>query len=423
MKVHVSHGNSRVELPDAVAENAMVLRPNIPRNNSSAGAVTGRFQRAMLSPVAGPRLKDAARGGKRACVVVSDKTRRYGVDIWLSALIDELNAAGIPDEAVTVLFATGAHEQHDFAERAAIVGPEVAVRVRMVDHDCDAEDDLVPLGTTKAGTPVRINRIIVESDVVVTTGAVMPHYYAGFSGGRKSIVPGVAARDTIFANHSLNLAMCGGTEKRARTVVLEGNPVHEDLLEAASFVDVTFSVQAVCDASGNPAAFFTGGQSQAHSAACSLAAQWYCVSLDRPLPWVVASCGGFPKDINLYQSHKSLDNAFRAVGRGGTIFLIAKCRDGLGPEGFASWFNYPDTAAVEEKLREKFEVMGHTALRTMEKVRAARVFLMSDLPETIVMRMGMIPVWDLADIPRAINVRAARGAVMPHASLTVPLMS
>ncbi|MFA6448696.1 MAG: nickel-dependent lactate racemase [bacterium] len=418
----VRYGKSLIEIPDTAARRAQRLKPGSPETDYSRTDIISRFRRALDSPDSGPPFRDVVAGRQSARIVVSDKTRRYGADIWLSALLDELNACGVADDGITVLFALGMHEAQTAEERAGIVGAEAAGRVRLVDHDCDNAAELVSLGRTAAGTPVAVNKLAAEADLLIVTGVVMPHYYAGFTGGRKSIVPGLAARETVLANHSLNLAPGGGTHPLARTASLAGNPIHEDLLDALGRVRVDFAIQVIADGQSRPAAFFTGGIAASHEAACRRAARWFCVPIPARAPWVIASCGGYPKDINFYQSHKSLDNAFRAVAPGGTIILVTACSEGIGPDGFAKWFEEESTAEIESKLRMQYSVMGHTALRTLEKTGAARVFLLSEMPETFALKMGMTPLAGPGEIEKAVGALGGEGLILPQAALTVPTL-
>jgi lactate racemase len=423
MYIRVRSGNTYIGIPDSVAHRARTLEPGFPEISYSDTGIRSRFIAALARPVAGPQLGDIAAGKRSACIVVSDKTRRYGADVWLPALLDALNTAGVSDGQITVLFALGMHPAHTAAERAEIAGAEAAFRVRFVDHNCDDPAGLATLGRTAAGTPVAVNRLAAEAELLIVTGGVMPHYYAGFTGGRKSVVPGLAARETVLANHSLNLASGGGTHPRARTASLDGNPIHEDLLDALRFVRVDFAIQVIADGSGRPAEFFTGDIAAAHEAACRRAADWFCIPVAARTPWVVASCGGHPKDINFYQSHKSLDNSFRAVAPGGAIIMIAACPEGIGPEGFAKWFDGESPDVMELKLRLQYSVMGHTALRTLEKTRAARVWLLSEIPERLVLKMGMTPLAGPGEIEKIVGSLDGDGLILPQAALTVPMIT
>jgi len=419
MNISVRYGKGKITLPEAAVCRARLLEPNFPKIDYTDEEIKARFLRALETPVCGPSLRQAACGKRSACIVVSDKTRRYGAEIWLMPLLDELNSAGVCDDNITILFATGMHAVHTDMDRVALVGPDAAERVRLIDHNCDS-GSFVMLGTTPAGTPVRINRMAAEAELLIVTGAVTPHYYAGFSGGRKSIVPGLASRETIVANHRLNLGPGSGTHPRARTAVLDGNPINEDLLDALRFICVDYAVQVIPDGFSRPAEFFTGDIVAAHDAACRRAAEWFCAPLPERLPWAIASCGGYPKDISFYQAHKSLDNAFRAVLPGGVIILMALCPEGLGPEGFEKWFYEGTPEAIEARLRENYSVMGHTALRTLEKTRAARVYLRSDLPEAMVYKMGMKPVYGPPEIERVLGEVEGEGYIIPQAAITVP---
>lgn len=421
MDISLRYGKSTVPLPGAAFGRTKTLAPALPEICYDEKNAAADFLRALDEPVAGPPLTEVAERRKNACIVVSDKTRRYGADVWLAPLLDRLNAAGIADGDVTVLFATGMHAGHTPEERAELAGA-AAARVRLVDHDCDAADSLVSLGRTTVGTPVAVNRLAAEADLLIVTGAVAPHYYAGFTGGRKGVVPGIAARETVLANHGLNLAPGGGTDPRARAAVLDGNPIHEDMLDALALVRVDFAVQVITDGDSRPLEFYAGEIRAAHEAACRAAERYYCVRIPAPAQWVLASCGGHPKDLNFYQSHKSLDNAYRAVAPGGAIILFTECAEGIGSDEFAKWFAEESEAAIEAKLREGYSVPGHTALRALEKARSVRVYVRSQLDEIAVMKMGMMPMRDTDKINDVISHLPGEGCLMPHAAVTVPIL-
>jgi len=422
MLKNLKYGNGYIELSAGIPSPAKIITTSSFISPIKSDDIIPSFRKSLLQPASGPPLGETIIPGAPLCIVVSDRTRRYGAEIWLSALVEECIGLGVPDDLVTVLLATGTHGPHSDTEKENVVGPEVFSRVRVADHDCDDVAGMTELGTTPAGTPVSINSIAADAPNLVTTGIVMPHYYAGFTGGRKSILPGIASRRTIFANHSLNLAPGGGTHPGARTMVLDGNPVHEDMSSVLDMVEVSFSISVVTAEDGTPAAFFTGGLPGAHIEACRAARGWMGFNAAEPFDWIIASAGGHPKDLNFYQSHKALDNAFRAVRPGGTIILAAMCSEGIGPEGFLDWFEIGDRNEIESRLRAEYIVMGHTALRTLEKTSGCRVLLLSELPADHVEKMGMTPVSSIDEAALHLD-SASRGAIIPDAASVVPVIT
>lgn len=409
---------SFIDIPEKFVATARTLSPRVPPAMSDENEIQREFFSALNNPAGGLMIKDAIKPGGSTVVIVSDKTRKYGLKSWLPALLNTLNECGVPDEGITILTATGAHSGHTSAEIEALLGCEIAGRAKIVDHDCDSSP-MTNLGRTSRGTPVLINSIAAEADNLITTGVVMPHYYAGFTGGRKSLLPGVAARESIFTNHGLNLAPGGGTCAEARTMSLAGNPIHEDMAEAAGMLRVACSINVVMG-DGAPAAFFCGDIALAHAAACEKAVDWMGVPIRERAAWTIASCGGYPKDISMYQSHKSLDNSFMATRPGGALILATGCADGFGPDGFENWFDLGSAAAIEKKLREKYEVMGHTALRILSKTAAVKTILVSSLPDELVIKMGMSPAATLEEALENID-HSEPGIIIPEAATTVPV--
>lgn len=334
------------------------------------------FINALRNPISSKALREVCGPGDRVALLVSDVTRSYSAHVFLPWLLNELNEAGVPDEDIFAVFARGAHRPHTREEQLRILGRETAERISCMDHDCRNMEEHVYMGTSSRGTEVRLNKSVVEADRCILTGLIEYHYYAGFTGGRKSVLPGIASYETIQQNHRL-LFNPGATTGR-----LEGNPVHEDMLEAAGMLKPDFLINIVMNAWGDVAGVFAGNYIEAHLRGCRMVEKVYGRRISGKADIVIASPGGYPKDINYYQAHKALDNAFHAVKDGGTIVLLAECREGLGHEGFRYWFKHTASGA-REKLLEEFEVVGHNAYSTLRKAEKARVILVSSLPEKL----------------------------------------
>jgi len=353
-------------------------------------------RRALAAPIGTPPLAECVRAGERVVIVTSDITRYTGSEIYLPILVEELNRIGITDADIAVVIALGIHRKQTEQEHRKILGALFG-RVAVYDHECDDPAQLVDLGTTTSGLPAQINRRVIEADRVIVTGTIGLHYFAGFGGGRKSLVPGVASRETCMATHFaiFNPPEVGGRNPQARTGNLEGNPVHQAILEAARRVEPDFLLNTVLTTDKQIARVFCGDLEEAHLAGCELAKSLYTAPLDHPAELAIVSCGGHPKDINFIQAHKALDYGVQAVRPGGTVILLAACPDGFGNATFFNWFSYEDLDVFEKALRSRYEINGQTALSTLTKARTWRVILVSTFSRDETEKMGMEKAEDL----------------------------
>lgn len=386
-----------------------VLRPATPAQLPDPGAAV---REALAAPIGSPRLADIVSPGEQVVIVTSDITRYTGSEIYLPLLVDELNRCGVNDSDITVLVGLGIHRKQTETEHHKILG-SLYGRVAVIDHDCDDPAQLAYLGRTVSGLPVEINRRVVDADRVIVTGTVSLHYFAGFGGGRKGLVPGVASRRTCMATHFaiFNPPEIGGRQPQARPAVLAGNPVHEAILAAAKMVKPDFLLNTVLTADKQIAAVFCGDLEQAHLAGCTLARELYTVSPARPADLAVVSCGGHPKDINFIQAHKALDYGVQAVKPGGTVILLAECADGFGNPTFFDWFRHQDLDEFEAALRAHYEINGQTAYATLAKARTWRVILVSGFSAVQTARMGMEKA---ADLDQALSMAYERLPATPE---------
>ena len=290
-----------------------------------------RFARPWLNPIGTPPLRKILHPGERVAVLVNDITRLVYSEVFLPILIDEMNACGIPDRDIFIVFALGLHRQQSAEEQRRIVGEEVARRIALYDHDCRHRENLVALGRTSRGNEVWINRRVYEADRVILTGEIIYHQIAGYSGGRKSLVPGVAGAETTTFNHQLIL------DPNCRPGILEGNPAHEDLMEACRMFEPDFLLNVVLSPSGGWVRVVAGHYDLAHRAGCETVDQMCRIPIDQPYDMVLASAGGFPLDIDLRQAHKGMENAARALRPGGVLVYFAECREGTGSAAIEEW--------------------------------------------------------------------------------------
>jgi nickel-dependent lactate racemase len=369
---------------------------------------------ALDRPIGGPTLDAAVRGARNVLVVVSDGSRSTGTDRYLPRLVERVTAAGVGEIAFAV--ASGLHRTPSGEDVRRILGPGLAKRHRVILHDADDDDGLVELGSTRAGTPVRVNAAVGEFDRLVLTGAAGFHYYAGFSGGRKAVVPGLAARETIVGNHLRAIRPDGRRDPRARAGRLDGNPVHRDMVEAAAMTRPAFLINAVLGPGGDVERLFCGHWRRAHEAAGRYLRKTRRILLP-PRDLVVVSAGGHPADIDLVQAHKAFEATYRALRPGGVMVLVAACPEGAGQPDFLSGFDPPSSGELATLLLTEYRVYRQTALSWRRKAEGCKLVLVSDLDAETARKVGAEPACDLTeafDIARSVLPAGAAGWVFPE---------
>jgi nickel-dependent lactate racemase len=405
-----------------------VLQPRPGEESPGRGTPAELIQEALDHPLGTAPLAALERRGGRVAIVVPDATRAAGADLVLPPLLKGLLAAGVNRDTVTILVATGIHRPVTAGELRKILGPGVADSFPVVNHQADRDAAVVTVGRSSTGTAIRLNRLLVQAELKILLGAVGLHYFAGFTGGRKAVLPGLAHRETIFANH---LKVLGGTDGLRHPAVgparLEGNPVHQEMLEAAEMAGIDFIVNTVLDDHGRVAEVFAGHLRQAHLAACERVRLTRTIDIDARRPLVVASAGGHPKDINMIQAHKAMEYAVAALEEGGVLLLAARCEEGPGHPDFFPWFAHRrDVEQMASRLRSNYQVYGQTALALTAKARRFRVGLVSGMPGETVAAMGMKPLASLEDGMDWAASQLPHGSpawLMPHAGSVLPVLA
>jgi nickel-dependent lactate racemase len=393
----LKYGRAAAPLDGSRLREATVLAGPAPEIPASPD---GLLADSLSRPIDSPPLREVLRGGGSAALVISDITRYSATEGFLPHLLRETDAAGMPRSRVTLFVARGTHRAMTGEEVAAAAGPAAGSGVRVEQSDPDG--DMERLGMTSRGTPVLVSRPLLSHDRIVLTGTIAFHYFAGFGGGRKALVPGCAARQTAMGTHFRIFRTDGpGKHPRARPGVLAGNPVHEDIVEAVSMAPPAFLLNTLLTPGKRLFDAVAGHWTKAHEEGCARYARLYRAPLPRRYPLVIASAGGYPKDINFIQSHKALDNAFRAAVPGGAIILLAECADGFGSPQFFPWFRFENPAEMERELRANYQIYGQTAHATFTKAKECRVILVSSLRPEDVERMGITPAASLEEALRA----------------------
>ncbi len=334
------------------------------------------IERALKEPVGSKKLSEIVKPEHKVAIVVDDATRPAPSHLMVPPILDELNMAGVKNENITIIFGCGTHKAVKNEEAVRLLDEAVLNRVKAISHDCKAED-LVYVGTTqKHGTKVYLNRIFAEADVKILTGDVCFHYYAGYGGGRKSVLPAVSGEETIKHNHAMLL------HPNAKTGVLEGNPIHEDMVEAAKLAKVDFILNVVTNSKGEVVKAFAGDLEQAFYEGVKVVDEMYRIPVDRKADIVVVSPGGYPADVNLFQAYKGVDSALEVVKRGGVIVLLAECSQGHGNQVFYDWMvKFSDIKAVEREIKRNFVLGGHKAYYLLKALQNHQIILVSLMPD------------------------------------------
>jgi len=347
-----------------------------PKEKPGAPDVKAEILRALNEPINSKPLSEIVKPSNRVAIVVDDVTRHVPSHLIVPPLLEKLNLLGVKDEDVTVIFGCGTHRAVKLDEARELLGEDIVNRVKTISNDCHAEDH-VYVGTTKQyGTKVFVNKAFAEADVKILTGDIEMHYYAGFGGGRKSVLPGVSGAKTIQHNHAMLL------HPQARTGILNGNPIHEDMVEAARLAKVDFILNVVINSKGEIAKAFAGDLEQAFYEGVKLVEEMCKVSIDRRADIVIVSPGGHPADVNLFQAYKAVDNVLDSVKRGGVIVLVAECPEGYGNEVFYEWMmKFKDLKSMEKEIKKRFVIGGHKAYYLLKALRKAQIILVSTMPD------------------------------------------
>ena len=390
-----------------------------PKEKQGVLDAKAEVERALKEPINSKRLIEIVKPEHQVAIVVDDATRPAPSHLMVPPLLGELNSAGVKGENITIIFGCGTHRAVTQEEAVQLLGEAVLKRVKAISHDCRAKD-LVYVGTTRTyGTKVYLNRVFAEADVKILTGDIGFHYYAGYGGGRKSVLPGVAGEETIKHNHAMLL------HPDSKTGVLNGNPIHEDMVEAARLAKVDFILNVVCNSKGDVVRAFAGDLEQAFLEGVKLVDEMYRVPVNRKADIVVVSPGGHPADVNLFQAYKGIDGALEIVKRGGVIVLVAECPEGHGYQVFYDWMvRFGDLKAVEREVKRNFVLGGHKAYYLLKALQKVQIILVSTMPDYYATNIFKLKT--ARGVNDALNEafrtvgKNAKVWVMPYGNFTLP---
>lgn len=362
MANYLKYGNDEFKVDLAEEQIKLVLEANPVQLPSSTPREL--IQNALDNPIGAERIEDIVKPDEKICIIISDSTRSWqNPGMILTVLLDRLGTVGVRDEDIVIISARGSHRAQTADELRSLVTDTIYDRIKVVDHNCTDEKNLTYLGTTSRGTPVKLNAIAVNSDHVILIGAVLHHFLAGFSGGRKSIIPGIASSDTIQANHALalNKGIGSGGNPLVKSGRLEDNPLHLDMLEGALMLNPCFILNVVVDDDYKTLKAFAGDMVKAHAEACRLVDSMNSVAIDRRYPVVIASAGGYPKDMNVYQPLKTLCHMLECTEPGGIMIMLSESREGFGStETEKQITDYDNMLDRENALRTNYSIGAHT---------------------------------------------------------------
>lgn len=414
MNITLGFGKKQLNLKVDEKNILDVLKPNPIQGDVDQ---VEEVQRALENPIGTKRLKEMVRPGEKVVIITSDVTRPMPTHVVLPSLLEELNSAGIKDEDIKVVFALGSHRKHTEEEKKRLVGEEIYSRIQCIDTDAS---DCIHMGETSNGTPVDIFREVALADRRICLGNIEYHYFAGYSGGAKAIMPGVSTRAAIQANHS-KMVM-----EDARTGELDKNPVRWDIEEAISLMPIDFILNVVLDENKRIIKAVAGHFIEAHREGCRFLDGIYKKPIKELADIVIVSPGGYPKDINMYQAQKALDNAKHAVKDGGVIIWVASCTEGFGEGVFEEWINEAESPhSLVERIQRQFQLGGHKAAAIAMVLERCDVFLVSDLDERIVRKAFLTPYRDIDKALQDAYAKLGEQAkvlIMPYGGSTLPVL-
>lgn len=377
---------------------------------------------AVRRPIGCRPLEEIVKPGDTVAFICNDPTRVANSSVFMPVLVKELNRLGVPDNNMKVVFALGTHRAMTEEEMRRELGGDVYDRLECFNSISTIDDDFEYFGTTSRGTPVKINKHLCSVDHIIMTGTIVHHYFSGYGGGRKAILPGCAAMETVRRNHSWMLEEGAGL---GRTI---GNPCYEDQMEGVALFArgrSLFLFNAILNAQHEFLKIFAGDYIQAHKEACRFVDEVYGCVIPKEADLVIASCGGYPKDINVYQMQKTMDNAACAVRRGGAVILLADCEEGSGSAKLEETFKRLKTPeAIRAELQENFQIGANKAYAVTRPQQKAKFILVTrldrDLAKSMLFTAAVDTVEEALQIARGIVGEHPSTIMMPEGSLTVP---
>jgi nickel-dependent lactate racemase len=380
---------------------------------SQARKVKDPIAFTLEHPIGSQTLRNIAQGKKSAVILISDRTRLSPSHLFLKPMIQQLQAAGLED--IKIIVALGMHRKQTPQELSELAGREIYEQFQVLNHSA-LPKDCVHIGTTSQGTPVEINRHVVEADLRIATGNIEPHRLVGMSGGVKALIPGCASSRCIEHNHSLS-------QKYDVVPGNPNNPIHQDLEEVLQFISIEYLFNVIVDHRREIIEAVSGHILLAHKEGMERAKKCFMTPVSTTYDLVVASTGGYPKDMQLYQAAKTLQNAAAVTKPGGSIILIAKCEELFGNGIFQYWVEtIQDPNEIENRLKEQFVLGAHKIEHIHAVTKKHKVYMYTDIPEPLIELLGIQPIQELQTTVDQLTLSLDRIAVLPYGAITFPEM-
>ena len=412
MKISLGYGKNTLDVEIDDCHVAAVLEPKQAEKPESEAEL---IRESLRNPIGTKGIAESFGPGDTVCIITSDITRPCPSYKMLPPLLQELEAAGVEKRDIFIVFALGAHREHTQEEIEKLVGADIAREYRCVDMD---PEDTVLVGVSSNNTPFEVFSPVVRADKRICLGNIEYHYFAGYSGGIKAIMPGVSSKNTIQANHSFMV------HEKAATGNLVGNPVRDDMEELLGMLSVEMILNVVLAPDKTILYAAAGDCIEAHRAGCAFLDGLYRCPLEKGADIVVVTPGGYPKDLNIYQAQKALDNARYAVRQGGVIIWVAACQEVYGSAVFEQWLNEADSPdALIDRVKRNFQLGGHKAAAIAMTLKKADVFMVSELDDTVAANMFVTPCRSVEEALEKARAKVGVDAeivLMPYGGSTLP---
>lgn len=392
--INLKYGSS--EIPFKYDENKFEI---LGKTESKTPLSDVEIGEKLETPIDSKPFEEIIQPNETVLIVVPDATRKIACGQVINLLVRRLIANGTMPYEINVIFATGIHREVTDEEQKEILTPFIAQRIKTFNHNARDLMQFLKLGETSAGIPIELNRKLSEYDHTILIGGVSFHYFAGFTGGRKLICPGLGSSRTISETHKLAFD-CETLDRRKGVGVgkLQGNSVHEAFIEVVEQKPPTFAISTIVNDSGELVDLFCGDWKTSHKTACEIYAKDNTIKINEKRDLVIVGCGGNPFDLNLIQAHKALEMASHCCTDGGTIYFLAECPKGLGRNDFIDWFVAKDSKELAKNLCEKYQVNGQTAWSLLKKAERFNIKIITNLVQEVTDKMRLEKVLDLANI-------------------------
>lgn len=411
MRIKLKYGKETIEVDVPSSKLVGIYEPRLQKG---IRRIEEEIKRALCHPLGSEELKDMAKLGDKVAIVIDDITRPLPSQEILPPLINELTSWGIKEEDIIIIIATGLHRKLTKQEINRLVGKEVVDRVKVINHDPYSKENLVYLGRTSRGSEIYINKTFIEADVKILVGDIEYHQFFGYGGGAKSIHPGIADAESIRRIHS-QLDSPG-----ARAGILKGNPLQEEIKEVVQMIKPDFVLNVVLNSKRGVVRAFAGDLFEVFHQGVELVDEMYKIKIPQRVDTVIASCGGFPRDIDLYQSQKAIESAKKAVKQGGRIILLARCQEDWGSKIFQEWMKEAkNPEEIIKRIKKKFIIGAHKAFLFAKEVQWAKVYLYSEMDPSEVKDAFLHPLSNLKEVDSLLE-EAEEIIALPHATTTLP---